>query len=179
MRTSRSAIERPFLVTEPGLGAHHSEYDPTTSRAILSETAGLLKALGFSAAHATLIGGIVPGLLVPVLDPGVDPHIGTTDVDLCLSVALMEGTTGYYQKIQDVLRQAGFDPTDQSWRWRGGKNASITLEFFCPQPPVIPLESRSVHLDPPAARGPTSVRNSPPFPSRPATSLTRMRERLS
>ena len=125
------------MVTEivnPTAGAHKNEYSASTSDAVLSEAAGLLKALGYGAKHVTLIGGIVPGLLVPVLDPEIEPHVGTTDVDVCLSVAIMEGTTGYYRKMQEVLKEVGFAPTEQSWRWRGGTAVTITLEFFCPQP---------------------------------------------
>jgi hypothetical protein len=126
------------LVVNPPEDHHRSQYDPVVAQAVLGEAAGLIKALGFAAQHVALIGGIVPGLLVPVLDPGVDPHVGTTDLDVCLSVAIMEGTTGYYQKIQQTLKDAGFQPTEESWRWRGGRSASVVLEFFCPQPPGHP-----------------------------------------
>src|SRR3954447_4442984 len=126
VRISPFIIGKPSLATnggdqrltiEPPEGRHRSQYDPAVAQAVLSEAAGLIKALGFAAQHVALIGGIVPGLLVPVLDPGVEPHIGTTDLDVCLSVAIMEGTTGYYQKIQQTLRDAGFKPTEESWRW--------------------------------------------------------------
>ena len=70
-----------------GDGEHISGYDPELSQAILGETAHLLRHLGFAANHAVLIGGLVPGLLV--LDPGPSRpvHVGTTDIDICLSVA--------------------------------------------------------------------------------------------
>ena len=123
---------------EPPAGTHRSEYSPDAAGAVLAEAAALIKALGFAAQHVTLIGGLVPTLLVPVLDRDVEPHVGTTDVDVCLSVAIMEGTTGEYEKIQDALRRAGYAPTDSSWRWRGGVAASVVLEFFCPQPPGVP-----------------------------------------
>src|SRR5688500_5183835 len=141
-KTSRRTIGRPSLATdndlpaiEPPDGRHRREYDAAAGQAVLGEAAGLIKALGFASQHVALIGGIVPGLLVPALDPGVEPHIGTTDLDVCLSLAIMEGTTGYYQKIQQTLKNAGFHPTEESWRWRGGGSASVVLEFFCPQPP--------------------------------------------
>lgn len=127
----------PRAIVPPD-GTHRSQYDPDAAGLVLAEAAALVKALGFSAQHVTLIGGLVPSLLVPVLDPGVEPHVGTTDVDVCLSVAIMEGTTGEYEKIQDALKRAGYVPTDTSWRWRGGTAASVVLEFFCPQPPGVP-----------------------------------------
>ena len=74
-------------------GAHHSHYDPSLAAAVVDQAAGLLKSIGFASHHLILIGGIVPGLLVPILDPGIEPHIGTIDLDFCLSVALVEGDT--------------------------------------------------------------------------------------
>ena len=54
---------------------HHSEYDPSLASAVLDQAAGLLKSIGLAAHHVILIGGSVPGLLVPELDPGIDPHV--------------------------------------------------------------------------------------------------------
>jgi hypothetical protein len=132
------------LAIEPPAGTHRREYDPATAEVVLGAAAALIRAVGFASQHMILIGGLVPGLLVPELDPGVEPHIGTADLDVCLSVALMEGTTGEYEKIQQSLKRAGFQPTDQSWRWRGG-----TALFFCPQPEGVPP---GTVFRPPAAR---------------------------
>lgn len=128
------------MATEPPEGSHRSQYDPGASSAVLGEAAALLRSLGFASRHVVLIGGLVPGLLVRELDPGsgIEPHVGTTDLDVCLSVAIMEGTTGQYEKMQQSLKNAGFKPTDQSWRWRGGRSLSLVLEFFCPQPEGVP-----------------------------------------
>lgn len=62
----RPCSGRPSLA---GDGLHHSEYDPTLAAMLLGEAAHLLRAIGFAADHAILIGGMVPGLLV--LDPGL------------------------------------------------------------------------------------------------------------
>jgi hypothetical protein len=77
-------------LSEPD-GRHISAYDTTTADLLVAEAANVVRALGFAAQHVVLIGGLVPGLLVPVLDPGIEPHVGTADIDLCLSVALVEG----------------------------------------------------------------------------------------
>jgi hypothetical protein len=97
---------------------------------ILGEAAHLLRNLGFAAQHAILIGGLVPGLLV--LDPGAGRarHIGTADVDLCLSVALIEGDTVQYERIETGLRKAGFEPLESTFAWKRGRG--VTVEFFCP-----------------------------------------------
>lgn len=121
----------------PTDGRHHSAYDPALAGVVLGEAAHLLRNLGWAAQHAVLIGGIVPTLLV--LDPGAGRprHIGTADIDLCLSVALIEGETGEYERIERSLRNAGYEPTDQSFRWRR-KDRGLDVEFFCPAGPERP-----------------------------------------
>ena len=122
----------PATAPEPQLaaGAHHSGYDPSTLDAVLGETAQLLRHLGFAANHAVLIGGVVPSLLV--LDPPGAPHVGTTDIDLCLSVALVDGDTAEYERIEQSLRAAGFQQTDTSFRWQQTSGLRLVVEFFCP-----------------------------------------------
>ena len=85
-------------------GQHVAGYDPDLAETLVAEAADLVRALGFMAPHVVLIGGLVPGLLVPVLDPGIEPHVGTADIDLCLSVALVEGDTQAYERIETVLK---------------------------------------------------------------------------
>jgi hypothetical protein len=53
-----------------GDGMHISEYDPSLADAVLGETAHLLRNIGFSARHAILIGGLVPGCLSSIRAPG-------------------------------------------------------------------------------------------------------------
>jgi len=122
------------LATE---GAHISQYDPDRTRALLSEAARLLRGVGFSGIHLTFIGGLVPSLLVPALDPGIDAHIGSGDIDLCLSIALATGQVGAYQRIERALAELGYKMKPQgpssasSWQWIGGEKQKVTVEFFC------------------------------------------------
>src|SRR5437879_6128595 len=97
VRTQRPCSGRRSLT---GDGSHITQYDSDVAGTMLGEAAWLLRALGFAAKHTILIGGLVPGLLV--LDPGPSrpKHIGTTDLDLCLSVALVEGDTTEYERIE-------------------------------------------------------------------------------
>ena len=115
-----------------GDGEHISGYDPGTSEAILGETAHLLRHLGFAANHAILIGGLVPGLLVLDPDPFRPAHVGTTDLDFCLSVALIEGDTAEYERIEAALKNAGYVATAESFRWKRTTGLGLTVEFFCP-----------------------------------------------
>ena len=111
-------------------GLHHSGYDPAIVDVVLGEAGNLLRHLEFAAAHTIIIGGVVPSLLV--LDPPGPPHVGTTDLDLCLSVAFVEGDTGTYERIETQLRNAGYQPTDASFRWRQTGRLRLVVEFFCP-----------------------------------------------
>lgn len=113
-------------------GQHVAGYHPDLAETLVAEAAALVRALGFMAPHVVLIGGLVPGLLVPVLDPGIEPHVGTADIDLCLSVALVEGDTEAYERIETVLRGLGFEEGDSSFRWQRRADRRLTVEFFCP-----------------------------------------------
>ena len=113
-------------------GESYREYDPTLVGTILGEAAHLLRHLGFAAEHIVLIGGVVPSLLI--LDPGGGhSHLGTGDLDLCLSVAIVEGDTGEYERIETAAsRKAGYGPTDESFRWKQTGRQGLQVEFFCP-----------------------------------------------
>lgn len=118
-------------MSEPD-GQHISGYDPAVAEQLVAEAADIIRALGFAAEHVVLIGGLVPGLLVPVLDPGLEPHIGTADIDLCLSIALVEGATETYERIETVLKRLDFAEGDVSFRWQRRTGLALTIEFFCP-----------------------------------------------
>jgi hypothetical protein len=136
-------------------GHHHSAYDPSLVDVVLAEAAHLLRNLGFAAAHTVLIGGVVPSLLV--LDPATNrPHLGTTDLDLCLSVAIVEGDTAEYERIENALRNAGYEPTDDSFRWRQSDRLRLQIEFFCPAGDGRPAGKL---FRPKAAENPTAKQN--------------------
>lgn len=104
-------------------------YDPSLVTLLLGEAAWLLRHLGFTAQHTILIGGVVPSLLV--LDPPAEPHLGTGDLDVCLSLAIITGDTAEYERLEIALTAAGYGPTDQSFRWRQRDGLHLEVEFFC------------------------------------------------
>ena len=118
-------------MSEPD-GRHFGGYDPARGGQLVAEAADIVRSLGFAASHVVLIGGLVPGLLVPVLDPGIEPHVGTADIDLCLSVALIEGDTATYDRMEAVLRRLGFSESGASFRWRRSAGVPVTVEFSAP-----------------------------------------------
>lgn len=88
-------------------GGHVSDYDPVLRSKMLGEAARIIRAFGFAGAHVIIIGGLVPSLLVPNVEVGIEPHIGTNDLDLCFSVALVEGDVGEYERLETSLKSAG------------------------------------------------------------------------
>ena len=105
-------------------------YDASLVATLLGEAAWLLRHLGFTAQHTILIGGLVPSLLV--LDPPAEPHLGTSDLDLCLSLAIVTGDTAEYERLETALAAAGYEPTESSFRWKQREGLHLEVEFFCP-----------------------------------------------
>lgn len=89
-----------------------------------------------------VVGGLVPSLLVKqeVLPHGVDAHVGTMDLDMGLTVALLQ--EGRYRTLTERLRRAEFaqdisasgHPTRQRWRINGREK--VTVDFLIP--PSLP-----------------------------------------
>ena len=87
----------------------------------MREAASLLHLLGgMGSRHLVLIGGLVPPLLVP--DAAV-AHLGSADIDFCLSVAMTEGATRQYAASLQELIAPYFEPASPAghrWRKRDG-----------------------------------------------------------
>lgn len=118
-------------------GRTSRDYDPFLGPRLTAEAVRVIRAFSFAGAHVVVVGGLVPSLLVPRPEPGLEPHIGTQDLDLCLTVALVEGDVGNYERLERCLKDAGFrmardGETSVSWRWLGGADFPLTVEFFCP-----------------------------------------------
>lgn len=119
-------------------GSTISSYDADTTDLILAEAADVLRAAGFASAHMVIIGGLVPTLLIPAPENDAPAHIGTADIDICLTLALLDGDTEQYERLEAVLRRMGYEPGESSFRWIRSSPPRITLEFFCPSSPDRP-----------------------------------------
>ncbi|HEY1379971.1 MAG TPA: GSU2403 family nucleotidyltransferase fold protein [Gemmataceae bacterium] len=116
--------------------AHATGYDPR--RTELSRRACLEVATRLNDFKDDLcvVGGLVPSLLADMtnLPAGVEPHVGTNDLDLGLSVAILDERR--YEEIAKRLREAGFkrDTNDSgrptSQRWDFGQGALV--DFLIP-----------------------------------------------
>jgi hypothetical protein len=88
-----------------------------------------------------IVGGLVPGLLIPSssLPQGEDHHLGTMDLDIGLSIALLDGAR--YDALSDRLKRAGFvpdtsdkgHPTIQRWIIKTNEEKKVVVDILIPQ----------------------------------------------
>jgi hypothetical protein len=87
-----------------------------------------------------VVGGLVPSLLIPdeSLPAGEDAHIGTMDLDLGLSLAILDRKR--YEDLTQRLHRSGFEPdeneegntTFQRWKVRTSSGLKVTVDFLIP-----------------------------------------------
>jgi hypothetical protein len=102
-----------------------------------------------------IVGGLVPSLLIAPddLPEGVLPHAGTLDVDLGLSLGILDGER--YAEIAERLRDAGFtpqtnaagNPTPQTWAIHAPVGSTVTVDFLMPPSAHHGPTSRIKHLE--------------------------------
>lgn len=102
-------------------GGSAGDYDPRVLSSMRAEAARVLRSFGFAGAHVIILGGLAPSLLIPKPEAGIDSHVGTLDLDVCLSVSLVKGDVGAYDRLEKSLKAAGFrmvkeGGVDVSWR---------------------------------------------------------------
>jgi predicted nucleotidyltransferase len=91
--------------------------------------------LGDYAEETVVVGGLVPSLLISQPPLGAEHHAGTRDLDLGLSLAVLDDDK--YKAISSRLRGAGFEPdvSDKGrlirQRWRLTTYA-VTVDFLLP-----------------------------------------------
>jgi hypothetical protein len=126
---------------KPGTAGEYSREESRQVEAACLTLAGILGDLLMD--DLCIVGGLVPAMICGTeIDPsaaGEDAHCGTTDLDVGLSVALLDDER--YKEVGRRLRGRGFEPdenddgkkTRQRWRWQGLK---VTVDFL--MPPVDP-----------------------------------------
>jgi hypothetical protein len=87
-----------------------------------------------------VVGGLVPSLLIPdeSLPAGEDVHIGTMDLDLGLSLAILDRER--YEDLIQRLHRSGFEPDEneegnptlQRWKVRTSSGLKVTVDFLIP-----------------------------------------------
>ncbi len=117
---------------------------PTTAAGYKSEHVELVRAtclyvatkVGDVMDELVVVGGLVPSLLIDQdnLPAEADAHVGTMDLDVGLTLALLDEKR--YRTLTDRLRRAGFEqdlndegkPTRQ--RWKIEKLEKVTVDFL-------------------------------------------------
>ena len=90
-----------------------------------------------------VVGGLVPYLLVDQenLPSGLDPHVGTMDLDMGLALAILNRER--YRELGRRLRDAGFEPAVNAQgnkrlqTWTAVTPHPVTVDFLIP-----PVEER-------------------------------------
>jgi hypothetical protein len=111
---------------------HVSDYDEAATVRCERALVTLLGDLGPWRERIYLVGGLAPRYLVGTLPEGMRPHVGTTDVDLVIGVALGDDTPETYATLQTNLKRSGFSQDEPSFRWsRTVDGMTVHVEFLC------------------------------------------------
>ncbi len=118
---------------------HYTDYDEETTARCERALVTLLGDLGPWRERIYLVGGLAPKYLVGQLPPGARGHVGTTDVDLIVGLALGDETPDTYRTLRNNLEKSGFQQLQPSFRWsRDVDSVAVLVEFLCETDEVAP-----------------------------------------
>jgi len=115
-----------------------AEYSRVQTELVKATCLYVATILGDYMKETVIIGGLVPSLLIEQNDlpDGADSHVGTTDLDMGLTLAIFDDKR--YQAITDRLRSAKFSPDVNEQgnmtrqRWKIEKVGKVTIDFLIP-----------------------------------------------
>lgn len=117
--------------------AHYSDYDAVTTDRCERTLVTLLGDIGPWRERIYLAGGLAPRYIVGRLPEGARPHVGTTDVDLVIGLALDEAPETY-KTLENNLKKSRFKD-ESSFRWvRRVEGVTVVVEFLCETDAVEP-----------------------------------------
>lgn len=117
---------------------HHSDYDEVTTTRCERALVTLLGDIGPWNQRVYLAGGLAPRYIVGSLPEGARPHVGTTDVDLVIGLAVEDDSPEAYRTLENNLKTADFKAA-QSFQWkRTVDGVTVTVEFLCETDKVEP-----------------------------------------
>lgn len=112
--------------------ARFDDYDQETTARCERALLTLLGDLGPWRERIYLAGGLAPRYLVGRLPEGAAAHVGTTDVDLIIGLALGDESAETYRTLQNNLDTSGFTQAEPSFRWeRKVDGIKVAVEFLC------------------------------------------------
>lgn len=98
--------------------AHYSEFHEETTARCERALVTILGNVGLWRERIYLAGGLVPRYLTGEIPDGAPAHVGTTDVDLVIALAVEAESPDTYWTLATNLERAGFKQTEPSFRWR-------------------------------------------------------------
>ncbi len=117
---------------------HHSDYDEFTTARCERALVTLLGDIGPWSARVYLAGGLAPRYIVGSLPEGARPHVGTTDVDLVIGLAVGDESPEAYRTLENNLKKSGFE-AEHSFRWKKNvEGVTVVVEFLCETDQVEP-----------------------------------------
>jgi hypothetical protein len=118
---------------------HFDDYDEETTARCERVLLTLLGDLGPWGERIYLAGGLAPRYLVGRIPEGAAAHVGTSDVDLIIGLALGDETPETYRTLQENLKKSGFVQGTPSFRWiREVDGVKVAVEFLCETERVEP-----------------------------------------
>jgi hypothetical protein len=115
-----------------------SDYDEQSTARCERALVTLLGDIGPWSERIYLAGGLAPRYLIGTLPEGVPAHVGTTDVDLVIGLALGDTVPETYQTLETNLKRGGFR-AESSFRWtRRVDDVTVIVEFLCETDAVEP-----------------------------------------
>lgn len=115
---------------------HASGYDSEQVARARATCLYVATKLGDLLDQTVVVGGLVPSLIIE--QTGVEPHVGTMDLDVGLSLALLDAKR--YEELARRMRQADFheDVNEEGrrtrHRWRSDHLDAVTVDFLIPPP---------------------------------------------
>lgn len=118
---------------------HFTDYDEETTARCEKVLLTLLGDLGPWRDRIYLAGGLAPRYLVGRVPEGAAAHVGTSDVDLIIGLALGDETPETYRTLQNNLKTSKFEQGRPSFRWyRDVDGVNVVVEFLCETERVEP-----------------------------------------
>jgi hypothetical protein len=118
----------------PAKPKHASDYDSQQVAIVKATCLYVATKLGDLIDQIVIAGGLVPSLIIG--QGGVEPHVGTLDLDIGLAIGLLDGHR--YEELARRLRQADFSPDVNDdgqptrQRWTLQEPHRVTVDFLMP-----------------------------------------------
>lgn len=118
--------------------AAKDDYSPQFSELVRATALYVCTVLGDFMDQLVVAGGLVPSLIISQdpLPEGADRHVGTIDLDIGFSLAVLDENR--YHEIAERLRLSGFAPDKNAQgnptfqRWKNRDDLGVTVDFLIP-----------------------------------------------